>query len=264
MKKGERSGAHPKTVEEKGKYLDFIKQLSKEEKREFSEISAWALRPLINEKNKKIKQNTILSISKSLKSKKHPITGKFMKKKLTQEDIRGVLNKIREELRREMIVGEILKTGRIKIDTNCIIVCPVCNKKLRLLHNEPTGTYSIADAEMGDITTELRVTDDVNEIFNEVKKRFGEVKDKFNNKSIRLLCILISNPKKFKEYFMADGDTQGHIFNDVYTFYFLPNIRRHEADKLFPNGRREQARPATHSLMIRYIMNNQKNRDVKK
>ena len=239
MKKEERSGEHPKTAKEKGKYLDFIKQLNKEEKREFLKISAWALRPLINEKNKQIKQNAILSISKSFKSKKHPITGKFMKKKLTQEDIIGVLNKSREEVRREMIVEEILKTGRIKIDTNVIKVCSECNKKYRLLHNEPTGTHSLVDAETSDITTELRITDDVNEIFGEVKKRFDEVKEKFNERRIRRLCMLISNPKKFKEYFMAKVDTQVHEYSKPFLFY-LDTARSSSdyCDKLFPCQRR--------------------------
>ena len=264
MKKEERCGEHPKTTKEKGKYLDFIKQLNKEEKREFLKISAWALRPLINEKNKQIKQNAILSISKSFKSKKHPITGKFMKKKLTQEDIIGVLNKSREEVRRERIVEEILKTGRIKIDTNVIRVCSECNKKYRILHNEPTGTHSLVDAETSDITTELRITDDVNEIFGEVKKRFDEVKEKFNERRIRRcpytrlsmclmqvkekfnerrirrLYMLINNPKIFREYFMANGDTRVNIFNNkAISFYVDPYLRgRHEIDKLFPSRRR--------------------------
>lgn len=90
---------HQKTMKEKDKYLSFIEQLNEEERGEISKISPWALRPLINEKDEIIKQNAILSISKSLKSRKNPITGKFVKKKLTQKDIIRILEKTREEFR---------------------------------------------------------------------------------------------------------------------------------------------------------------------
>ena len=100
-------GERPKTAEEKDKYHDFMRQLNKEEKRGFLKISRWAIRPLINEKNKKIKQKAIISISKALKTGKHPITGRYTKKKLTQKDIKAVLKKIRDEVRSGLIVKEM-------------------------------------------------------------------------------------------------------------------------------------------------------------
>ena len=132
MKEAGQQGEHSKTAEEKGKYRDFIVRLNKEEKREIFKISIWALRPLINEKNKKIKQKAIKTISKSLKAGKHPITGRYSKKKLTQNDIIAVLNKIRDEVRRGMIVDEIIKTGRIRIDGKVILTSPRFNGELKL------------------------------------------------------------------------------------------------------------------------------------
>jgi len=243
MKKAGQQGEHPKTAEEKDKYLDFIWKLNKEEKSALSKISKRALRPIINEKNKKTQRKAIISISKALKTRKHPITGRYNKKKLTQEDIRNVLNKIRDEVRRGLIVEEIIKTGRIRIDGKVIIVCPRCNGELKLFYFKPTGNVSWVDAETSNIITGLLVTDNVNKIFGDVKKRFDEVKEKFDEDRLEDLYLILTNPEKFKDYFVPKGDTQrrniyevapGELTpNDFSMFRSDPDLRWGEVNKKF-------------------------------
>ena len=245
VKKGGQRGKHPKTVEEKDKYRDFIGRLNKEEKSEFLKISRWALRPLINEKNKKIKQKAIKSISKSLKAGKHPITGRYTKKKLTQNDIIAVLNKIRDEVRRGIIVDEIIKTGRIRIDGKVILTSPTFNGELKLFYFKPTGKVSWVDAETSNIITGLVITDNVNKIFGDVKKRFDEVEEKFDEDRMQELYLMLTNPEKFKEYFVPKRDTQRRSIaevapgeltpNDFFTFQIDPDLRWDEVDKKFLN-----------------------------
>jgi hypothetical protein len=210
-------------AKEKDKYHDFMRCLSREERTEFLKCSRWALRPLINENNKKIKQKAIKSTSKSLKTGKHPLTGRYTKKKLTQNDIIAVLNKIRDEVRRGMIVEEIIKTGRIRIDANVIIVCPRCNGELKLFYFKPTGNVSWVDAETSNIITGLLATDNVNKIFSDVKKRFDEVKEKFDEDRLEDLFLILTNPEKFKDYFVPKGDTQRRNIHEIAPGELTPN-----------------------------------------
>ena len=243
MKKAEMQGEHTKTVEEKDKYHNFIGKLNKEERREFLKISRWALRPIINEKNKKITRKAIMLITKALKTGKHPITGRYTKKKLTQNDIIAVLNKIRDEVRRGLIVEEIIKTGRIRIDGKVIIVSPTFKGELNFFYFKPTGRFSFVDAETSNIITGLLATDNVNKIFSDVKKRFDEVEEKFDEDRMEELYLMLTNPEKFKEYFVPKGDTQrrnitevapGELTpNDFFTFQIDPDLRWDEVDKKF-------------------------------
>ena len=247
MKKGGHNGEHQNTAEEKAQYHKFIGRLKRDDKSEFLKISRLALRPLINEKNNKIRQNAIISISKALKTRKHPITGRYTKKKLTQEDIRNVLNKIRDEVRRGLIVEEIIKTGRIRIDGKVIIVCPRCNGELKLFYFKPTGKVSWVDVETSNIITGLLATDNVNKIFSDVKKRFDEVEEKFDEDRLEDLYLILTNPEKFKDYFVPKGDTQrrnihevapGELTpNDFFTFQIDPDLRWDEVDKKFLNDK---------------------------
>jgi hypothetical protein len=197
MKKAEQQGEHTKTVEEKDKYLDFIWKLNKEEKSALSKISKRALRPLINENNKKIKRKAIKSISKALKTGKHPLTGRYTKKKLTQLDIRNILNKTQDEVRTELIVNEIVRTGRIGGDIGCCFSEYGYKYVLYL----PSGRIRMRKTSVSAINTELYSSDNLNEIFSKVKKRFCEVVTKFSRNRCESLYFLISNPQKFKEFF---------------------------------------------------------------
>lgn len=197
MKKAGQRGKHPKTVEEKDKYHNFIGELNKEEKSEFLKISRWALRTIINEKNKKIQREAIISISKALKTGKHPITGRYTKRKLTQLDIRNILNKTQDEVRTEGIVKEIVRTGRIGVDIGCFFN-EHCYKYVLYL---PSGRIRGRKTSLSAINTELYPSDNLNKIFSEVKKRFGEIVTKFSRNRWESLYFLISNPQKFKEYF---------------------------------------------------------------
>jgi hypothetical protein len=245
MKKAEQQGEHTKTVEEKDKYHNFIGILKKDEKREFLKISRWAIRPLINEKNKKIQQKAIMSITKSLKMRKHPITGRYTKKKLTQNDIIAVVNNIRDDVRRGIIVDEIIKTGRIRIDGKVILTSPTCNGKLKLFYFEPTGKVRWVDAETSNIITGLLATDNVNKIFSDVKKRFDEVEERFDEGRMEELYLMLTNPEKFKEYFVPKVDTQRRSIaevapgeltpNDFFTFEIDQDLRWDEVDKKFLN-----------------------------
>lgn len=203
MKKAEPQGEHTKTVEEKDKYHNFIGKLNKEEKREFLKISRWALRHIINEKNKKIQREAIISISKALKTGKHPITGRYIEKKLTQLDIKAVLNKIRDEIRIDSITKEIVRTGRIGVDIGWHF-----NKyDYKYVLYLPSGRIRRRKTSVSAINTELCPSDNLNKIFNKVKKRFGEVITKSSkNRCERLSFLesfyfLITNPQKFKEFF---------------------------------------------------------------
>ncbi|MBE9595086.1 MAG: hypothetical protein IMF19_16595 [Proteobacteria bacterium] len=247
IKKAEPQGKHPKTAEEKDKYHDFMRQLNKEERLEFLKCSRWALKPLINERNKKIQHKAIISISKALKTGKHPITGRYTKKKLTQNDIIAVLNKIRDDVRSRIIEEEIIKTGRIRIDAKVIIVSPTFNGGLKVFYFTPGGRFSFVDAETSNIITGLRVTDNVNKIFSDVKKRFDEVEEKFDEDRAEDLYLLLTNPEKFKDYFVPKGDTQRRCIaeivpgeltpNDLFTFQIDPDLRWDEVDKKFLNDK---------------------------
>jgi hypothetical protein len=68
----------------------------------FANLPTRSIRPLLRERNEEIKARAISSISKSLESGKHPITGKHLKKgRLTEVDVKKVIEQKDRELRLE-------------------------------------------------------------------------------------------------------------------------------------------------------------------
>ena len=136
------------------------------------ELTGGAMRPLMRETNEQIKQKAILSISKALESKKHPITGEFCNK-LTEKDISATINKIKIETGLEP-VPERKEMGIL--DTGIRYTCPICKKTFGLIHIEPLGLHKLIDVEQiknkDKVITKL-ITDDIDDTFDYLADRFG-------------------------------------------------------------------------------------------
>ena len=148
------------------KVADFVKQHPT-----IVELSGGAMRPLIRETNEQIKQKAILSLSKALESKKHPITGEFCNK-LTGKDVSATINKIKEEEgieQPEQLRIEILDTG-----VRC--TCPICKKIYGLIHIDPLGLHKLINVEQiknkDKVITKL-ITDDIDETFDYLADELG-------------------------------------------------------------------------------------------
>lgn len=92
---------HPKTADKIEKYLDLIDEILKGEnleefkKEPMSTLSESGVRPLIREKDPEVREKAIESVKKSLKTGKHPVTGRFMGKKerITHKDVEQIVQK---------------------------------------------------------------------------------------------------------------------------------------------------------------------------
>lgn len=85
---------HPETAREIEKLLDFI-----DEHPDLSVLSAKAVRPLIREKDPVVRDKAIVSVGKSLESKKNPATGRFSNKPPTERDVKKVIQQVKKEIK---------------------------------------------------------------------------------------------------------------------------------------------------------------------
>lgn len=86
-----------RTIEEYIKFYKHLEELGVPKNTTIVGVPEGAIRPLIREKDAEIKAKVISSISKSLKSGKHPVTGKFSKNNLFSEsEIKSILDQERQ------------------------------------------------------------------------------------------------------------------------------------------------------------------------
>ena len=97
-----------KTAEECGLSEDAVIEVKKaadfcEAFPEISDLTTAALRPLIREKDTKVRDKAILSVKKSLESKKNPINGKFSEQRITEKEVRAMVFRAMDEVKEEEI-----------------------------------------------------------------------------------------------------------------------------------------------------------------
>lgn len=178
---------------------------------EITGISTNALRPLIRETNEQIKQKAILSLSKALESKKHPITGKFCNK-LVGKDVLATISKIKIETGLEPISE---RKEIESIDTGIRCTCPICKKTYGLIHIEPLGLHRFLDMEQmknkDKVITKL-ITDDIDDTFDYLAEKFGE------DRSTLLREVFVNMDKENKILLYASeklGMTVDEIVEDI-------------------------------------------------
>lgn len=163
---------------------DFVKEYPA-----IAELTGGAMRPLIRERNNQIKQKAILSLSKALECKKHPITGEFCNK-LTGGDVSGTISKIKIEAGLEAVPARMEF-----LDTGIRYTCPICKKTFGLIHIEPLGLHKLIDQNdlenKDKIITKL-ITDDIDETFDYLADTLG------GNRSTLLREVFLNLDKENK------------------------------------------------------------------
>jgi hypothetical protein len=154
-------GLEKKTVDEVKRVADFCDQHS-----EISDLSSHAIMPLIRERNGEVREKAILSVKNLIELRKDAKTGKF-KKKITQRDIRAVLNDVRKE-----------------------ILPPQAQE-------ETTKEESASKVETPSTYTEEKI-----DLLEELKKKTG-LKENTIKSKLKSISFILEKPRTNNEYYMA-------------------------------------------------------------